>query len=356
MKYLQAVWVLGWLAFMSLVLVPRASAQAEWLVRGTVSDVSGATLGGARVEALRGARVVARTVTGQDGTYRLELTVLESHLIQIQMNGFVTGVAVVDAAEERISDFQLEIAPLNDFLVVTPSRTAESRVAVTESHSIITAEDIRASGSSSLADIIQQLPGMNVASTGRAGALTSLFARGGESDYNHVLIDGVRVNVSGGQFDFSRVSATEIEHVEVVRGAQSALYGSDAIGWLSRSSADVDIRPSRLVSMGRLRPERSIQCGATYGYSVVRESGSTIRSVRRTAALRARLRTAWKIRIVSIIRPSMPASARFLGTLRGFAWLDVIAMPGDRRWGRSRTGRVTTEHGPTAKITRDTRL
>ena len=230
MKYLQAVWVLGWLAFMSLVLVPRASAQAEWLVRGTVSDVSGATLGGARVEALRGARVVARTVTGQDGTYRLELTVLESHLIQIQMNGFVTGVAVVDAAEERISDFQLEIAPLNDFLVVTPSRTAESRVAVTESHSIITAEDIRASGSSSLADIIQQLPGMNVASTGRAGALTSLFARGGESDYNHVLIDGVRVNVSGGQFDFSRVSATEIEHVEVVRGAQSALYGSDAIG------------------------------------------------------------------------------------------------------------------------------
>ena len=62
------------------------------------------------------------------------------------------------------------------------------------------------------------------------GALTSLFARGGESDYNHVLIDGVRVNVSGGQFDFSRVSATEIERVEVVRGAQSALYGSDAIG------------------------------------------------------------------------------------------------------------------------------
>jgi len=57
-----------------------------------------------------------------------------------------------------------------------------------------------------------------------------LFARGGESDYNLVLIDGVRVNPSGGQFDFSRVSASEIDRLEVVRGGQSSLYGSDAIG------------------------------------------------------------------------------------------------------------------------------
>ena len=71
---------------------------------------------------------------------------------------------------------------------------------------------------------------MNVESTGREGALTSMFSRGGESDYNLVLIDGVRVNLSGGQFDFSRIGAGEIERVEVVRGAQSSLWGSDAMG------------------------------------------------------------------------------------------------------------------------------
>jgi vitamin B12 transporter len=74
------------------------------------------------------------------------------------------------------------------------------------------------------------VPGLNVESTGREGALSSLFARGGESDYNLVLIDGVRVNPSGGAYDFSRVSASEIDRLEVVRGGQSALYGSDAIG------------------------------------------------------------------------------------------------------------------------------
>jgi outer membrane cobalamin receptor len=57
-----------------------------------------------------------------------------------------------------------------------------------------------------------------------------MFSRGGESDYNLVLIDGVRVNQSGGIFDFSRINAAEIDRVEVVRGAQSALWGSDAMG------------------------------------------------------------------------------------------------------------------------------
>jgi outer membrane cobalamin receptor len=57
-----------------------------------------------------------------------------------------------------------------------------------------------------------------------------MFSRGGESDYNLVLVNGVRVNTQGGIFDFGRISAGEIERVEVVRGAQSALWGSDAMG------------------------------------------------------------------------------------------------------------------------------
>ena len=99
-----------------------------------------------------------------------------------------------------------------------------------ESHSVFTADDIETLGSHSVADVLRYVPGLNVESTGREGQLASVFARGGESDYNHVLIDGVRVNANGGDYDFSRVSANEIERVEVVRGAQSALYGSDAIG------------------------------------------------------------------------------------------------------------------------------
>jgi outer membrane cobalamin receptor len=82
----------------------------------------------------------------------------------------------------------------------------------------------------SLAEAIRFVPGLAVEGTGREGALTSLFSRGGESDYNLVLIDGVRANLDGGQFDFSRIAGAEIERVEVVRGAQSSLWGSDAMG------------------------------------------------------------------------------------------------------------------------------
>ena len=127
-------------------------------------------------------------------------------------------------------DFQLAIAPLDDTVVVTASATPERRASTTDSLMVFSAEDIQRSGASSLADVVRQVPGLHVEANGREGALTSLFARGGESDYNHVLVDGVRVNISGGQFDFSRVSAAEIDRVEVVRGAQSSLYGSDAIG------------------------------------------------------------------------------------------------------------------------------
>jgi outer membrane receptor protein involved in Fe transport len=95
---------------------------------------------------------------------------------------------------------------------------------------VFTAKDILALGATSIVDVLRMVPGLNVESTGREGALASLFARGGESDYNLVLIDGVRVNPSGGQFDFSRVSGAEIDRLEVVRGGQSSLYGSDAIG------------------------------------------------------------------------------------------------------------------------------
>ena len=65
---------------------------------------------------------------------------------------------------------------------------------------------------------------------GGRGALTSVFPRGGESDYTLVLVDGMRVNSFGGGFDFSLLPFGDVEQVEVVRGPQSAVFGADAIG------------------------------------------------------------------------------------------------------------------------------
>lgn len=217
------------LAIWTLVATP-AAAQAPVTVAGTVTDSSGGVLPGATIDALRGLRAVASTSTGQDGGYRLDLPSEGVYLVTAHLDGFAAGEAEVTAAGAATADFRLDIAPLRDSIIVTASRTAEGRASVMESHAVLTAEEIQTLGSSSVADVLRHVPGLSIEATGREGSLTSLFTRGGESDYNHVLIDGVRVNANGGGYDFGRVSASEIERVEVVRGAQSALYGSDAMG------------------------------------------------------------------------------------------------------------------------------
>jgi outer membrane cobalamin receptor len=200
-------------------------------VTGTVRDSSGAVLPGAAVDAAVAGLSVASTVTGPDGRYRIALAPGTRHQLRARMNGFTNGTLDIRPAPGSAAhDFTLRVAAVADEVVVTAARVPESRSATTESMAVFTAKDIQALGSTSLSDVLRMVPGLNVESSGREGALSSLFARGGESDYNLVLIDGVRVNPSGGQFDFSRVSGAEIDRLEVVRGGQSSLYGSDAIG------------------------------------------------------------------------------------------------------------------------------
>ncbi len=200
-------------------------------VTGAVRDSSGRVLPGAAVEARRGVRVAAVATTGPDGRYRLDLPSEGAWRLTARLEGFAADTAALTAAGGgATADFRLAVAPLNDTIVVTASRTAEARASVMEAHAVFTADDVAVLGSRSVADVLRYAPGLHVESTGREGGIAALHARGGESDYNHMLVDGVRVNADGGAYDFSRISAAEIDRVEVVRGAQSALYGSDAIG------------------------------------------------------------------------------------------------------------------------------
>src|SRR3954470_15157613 len=211
--------------------VGSAAVAQNVEVTGRVKDTSGAVLTGATIDATIAGLSVATTVVGADGTYSIALAPGTQHQLRASMNGFADETFALKTASASVThDFTLRIAAIADQVVVTAARMPESRSSTTESTTVFTAADLRALGSSSLADVLRMVPAVNVESTGREGALASLFARGGESDYNLVLIDGVRVNPSGGAYDFSRVSASEIDRLEVVRGGQSSLYGSDAIG------------------------------------------------------------------------------------------------------------------------------
>jgi len=208
-----------------------APAQVGVAIHGVVSDTSGAVVAGATVDAVVAGRVLASATTGADGSFRVEAPAGVPVELRVHRAGFADQViALAGVTQSQTRNLTLQVGGLSDSLVVTASRTPESRARVTESVTSFTRADIEALGASSLADVVRFVPGVHVESIGREGAVTSMFTRGGESDYNLVLIDGVRVNQSGGVFDFSRINAAEIDRVEVVRGAQSSLWGSDAMG------------------------------------------------------------------------------------------------------------------------------
>ena len=118
-------------------------------------------------------------------------------------------------------------------LVITPNRIPMSIQQIGSSVTVISHEEIEKQGNKSLRDVLDAQPGLNVVESGGPGGQVSVFMRGGESNHTLVLIDGVRMNdptQTGGQFDMRTIPPQLIERIEIVRGPQSALYGSDAIG------------------------------------------------------------------------------------------------------------------------------
>ena len=190
----------------------RAAAQQQITVAGTVTDASGGAVAGVAIEAIANGRTAATGTTGADGKYEVTVPSGPGRQLRVRQGGFTEQwVELSDTGANLTRDFVLGIAPVEDTVVVTASRTPESRARVTESVSVLTARDIAALGTTSLADIVRTVPALNVESTGREGSQSSLFSRGGESDYNLVLVDGVRVNNNGGYYDFSRVSAGRLQ-------------------------------------------------------------------------------------------------------------------------------------------------
>ena len=109
----------------------------------------------------------------------------------------------------------------------TPANEVGSTVTV------ITAEEIQQKQERLLPDVLRDVPGLSVVQAGGPGSQTSVFIRGSNANHTKVLIDGIDVtdpSTPTGAFDFSNLLTADIERVEVLRGPQSGLYGSDAIG------------------------------------------------------------------------------------------------------------------------------
>lgn len=116
--------------------------------------------------------------------------------------------------------------------IVSASRIALPAERVGSSVTVITAEDLERGGQKFVSDVLRDVPGLAVNRTGSPGAQTAVRIRGAESNHTLVIVDGIEINdqSAGSEYDFSRLMTADIERIEILRGAQSALFGSDAIG------------------------------------------------------------------------------------------------------------------------------
>ncbi|WP_375565884.1 TonB-dependent receptor plug domain-containing protein [Oceaniradius stylonematis] len=129
-------------------------------------------------------------------------------------------------AQEGTDDGATVLPPL----LITAGRTPVEQEASGRAFTVITGEELERSQTRYLADALRRVPGFHVSRAGSFGAPTQVRVRGSEGNHVLVLIDGVEVSsVSQGEFDFGGLPVGDVDRIEVLRGPQSALYGSDAL-------------------------------------------------------------------------------------------------------------------------------
>ncbi|HEY2015290.1 MAG TPA: TonB-dependent receptor [Bryobacteraceae bacterium] len=226
------IYVSGPLAFL-LLSACLSAAQ----VQGKVTDPSGAPVAGAQIAIVSRLGVEVQTVSALNGAFELNAPDRPDAQLVVTAPGFTTLTVPIGA---RVS-VQLEIAPQVDSVRVVGSAIDVSASQQGGSVSIVPSEDVRRRNEPFAFDLLRYLPGMAFNQTGSAGGVSSLFLRGGYSNFSLVQIDGVPVNAFGGGFDFAHMPSEAIDHIEVIRGPQSAVYGpyanSGVIDFVTRQPA-----------------------------------------------------------------------------------------------------------------------
>jgi vitamin B12 transporter len=211
----------------TLLFVTAVGAQpARDAITGIVVDGNDQPVARALVTVVDAqGRTLASAFTGRDG--RFSVPAAAGCSVAASLSGFVPARTPCAGNQEvRLS---LAVAPVHEAVVVTATRDETPASQLAASVTVFDQQAIERRQTPLVADLLRLAPGVTVMHTGGYGTQTSLFVRGGESNYNKVLLDGIPLNEPGGVFYFNNVTSENLERVELVRGSHSALFGSDAM-------------------------------------------------------------------------------------------------------------------------------
>jgi outer membrane cobalamin receptor len=223
----------GWPAVLLGVLFIALSAPAAraGTLAGTVLDPSGRPVPQAQVTLLRSLVVLDQLQTDSQGTFKF--TGLANG--KYQLSASATGLAspqveieVIGTASQTL-DLHLKITAVQQQVVVSASLGDALASEVGSSVSVVSGQEIKDRAALNVLDVLTGIPGVEVSQAGRIGGVTGVYVRGGQSNYNLVMVDGIELNQFGGSFDFAPLPADGVDRVEVTRGPESALYGPNAV-------------------------------------------------------------------------------------------------------------------------------
>jgi vitamin B12 transporter len=216
----------------ALPIFPQSS-PVDVILSGTLTDPSGAGLGSVRVNAQSegaGTSQLLFTTSSPDGSYKLSLPPGRYHL-QFLLDPFATRDFTVELSTgaTRTLSFTMQLEAVSDQVLVTAQGEPILTQRSSAPSSAITREEMDLRQSIFLPDLLSYSTGVTFSRTGTNGGTASLFLNGGNSNFVKVLVDGSPINPPGGAVDFSILTTDNLDKIEIVRGAESAIYGTDAV-------------------------------------------------------------------------------------------------------------------------------
>jgi vitamin B12 transporter len=218
--------------FLLAICVIGLPAIASAEIKIKVVDPQGAVVAGAQVQffELGKSALVAAQSTSAEGLAIFPETASSSRSFRVRVlaPGFAAEMVDISKAAEIIT-VKLRLTTAAETVTVSATRTPVPEQETGASLSLLNGATLETMRPTSGADVLRFLPGAVVNTAGQRGGISSLFVRGGDSTYNKVIVDGVVINEPGGTFDFGTLPMAQTERLEFLRGAQSTLYGTDAM-------------------------------------------------------------------------------------------------------------------------------